>query len=134
MPGSSGFSSLIQLRGLRPERFVTGAVGLATLAVAPWLLPKYWLSQLTFVMVYGIVGMAVACCGVLVFLSEKLLGGSWQATGGDLVLLFAASLFSYYTVAAKPLIERLGGYTTMAYATLFEIGRASCRERVSSPV
>ena len=68
---------------------------------------------------YQIVGMAVACCGVLVFLSEKLLGGSWQATGGDLVLLVAASFFSYYTVAAKPFIERLGGFTTMAYATLF---------------
>ncbi|MFZ9665194.1 MAG: DMT family transporter [Limnohabitans sp.] len=68
---------------------------------------------------YQILGMAVACCGVLIFLSEKLLGGSWQATGGDLVLLVAASLFSYYTVAAKPFIERLGGFTTMAYATLF---------------
>jgi drug/metabolite transporter (DMT)-like permease len=68
---------------------------------------------------YQVVGMAVACCGVLIFLSEKLLGGSWQATGGDLVLLVAASLFSYYTVSAKPLIERLGGFTTMAYATLF---------------
>jgi drug/metabolite transporter (DMT)-like permease len=68
---------------------------------------------------YQIVGMAVACCGVLLFLSEKLLGGSWQATGGDLVLLVAAALFSYYTVAAKPYIERLGGFTTMAYATLF---------------
>ena len=68
---------------------------------------------------YQILGMAVACCGVLIFLSEKLLGGSWQATGGDLVLLVAASLFSYYTVAAKPYIERLGGFTTMAYATLF---------------
>ena len=68
---------------------------------------------------YQIVGMAMACCGVLIFLSEKLLGGSWQATGGDLVLLVAASFFSYYTVAAKPFIERLGGFTTMAYATLF---------------
>lgn len=68
---------------------------------------------------YQIVGMAVACCGVLVFLSEKLLGGSWQATGGDVVLLVAAAFFSYYTVAAKPLIERLGGFTTMAYATMF---------------
>ena len=68
---------------------------------------------------YQILGMAVACCGVLIFLSEKLLGGSWQATGGDLVLLVAASLFSYYTVAATPFIERLGGFTTMAYATLF---------------
>jgi drug/metabolite transporter (DMT)-like permease len=68
---------------------------------------------------YQILGMAVACCGVLIFLSEKLLGGSWQATGGDLVLLVAASFFSYYTVTAKPYIERLGGFTTMAYATLF---------------
>jgi drug/metabolite transporter (DMT)-like permease len=68
---------------------------------------------------YQLIGMAVACCGVLIFLSEKLLGGSWQATGGDLVLLVAASLFSYYTVSAKPFIERLGGFTTMAYATLF---------------
>ena len=68
---------------------------------------------------FQIVGMAVACCGVLIFLSEKLLGGSWKATGGDLFLLVAASFFSYYTVAAKPYIERLGGFTTMAYATLF---------------
>jgi len=68
---------------------------------------------------YQVLGMAVACCGVLIFLSEKLLGGSWQATGGDLVLLVASSFFSYYTVAAKPYIERLGGFTTMAYATLF---------------
>ncbi len=67
---------------------------------------------------FQIVGMAVACCGVLLFLSEKLMGGSWRATGGDLVLLVAAVFFSYYTVAAKPCIERLGGYTTMAYGTL----------------
>jgi len=33
--------------------------------------------------------------------------------------LVASSFFSYYTVAAKPYIERLGGFTTMAYATLF---------------
>ena len=52
---------------------------------------------------------AVACVGVLIFLSDKLFGGHWQASGGDLVLLVAASFFSYYTVAAKPLIERHGG-------------------------
>jgi drug/metabolite transporter (DMT)-like permease len=63
-------------------------------------------------------GVAVACGGVLVFLSDKLLGGHWQASGGDLTLLVAASLFSYYTVAAKPLIERHGGITVMTYATL----------------
>ena len=56
---------------------------------------------------------------MLVFLSDKLFGGHWQASGGDLVLLVAASFFSYYTVAAKPLIERLGGVTVMTYAVLF---------------
>ena len=65
-----------------------------------------------------VAGVAVACVGVLVFLSDKLLGGQWRASGGDLVLLVAASFFSYYTVAAKPLIERHGGVTVMTYATL----------------
>ena len=63
-------------------------------------------------------GVAVACAGVLVFLSDKLLGGHWEASGGDITLLVAASFFSYYTVAAKPLIERHGGVTVMTYATL----------------
>jgi drug/metabolite transporter (DMT)-like permease len=67
-------------------------------------------------------GVAVACAGVLVFLSDKLLGGHWQASGGDLTLLISASFFSYYTVAAKPLIERYGGATVMAYATLLGSG------------
>ena len=65
-----------------------------------------------------VAGVAVACCGVLAFLSDKLFGGHWQAGGGDLVLLIAASFFSYYTVAAKPLIERLGGVTVMTYGVL----------------
>jgi drug/metabolite transporter (DMT)-like permease len=61
-------------------------------------------------------GVAVACAGVLVFLSDKLLGGQWRAGGGD--LLIAAAFFSYYTVASRPLIERHGGVTVMTYATL----------------
>ena len=65
-----------------------------------------------------VVGVAVALGGVLVFLSDKLLGAQWRAGGGDLVLLFAASLFSYYTVGAKPLILRHGGIVVMAYAVL----------------
>ncbi len=69
-----------------------------------------------------VAGVAVACLGVLAFMSDKLLGGHWRAGGGDLVLLVAASLFSYYTVAAKPLIERLGGVTVMTYAVLFGSG------------
>jgi drug/metabolite transporter (DMT)-like permease len=65
-----------------------------------------------------VAGVAVACAGVLVFLSDKLLAARWQAGSGDLVLLVAAAFFSAYTVAAKPLIERHGGVTVMTYATL----------------
>ncbi|MDQ2928582.1 MAG: DMT family transporter [Pseudomonadota bacterium] len=65
-----------------------------------------------------VAGVAVACLGVLAFLSDTLFGGHWQAGAGDLILLVAASFFSYYTVAAKPLIERLGGVTVMTYAAL----------------
>ena len=65
-----------------------------------------------------VAGVALACVGVLAFLSDKLLGRQWIATGGDLMLLVAASLFSYYTVMTKPLIQRHGGVAVMAYATL----------------
>jgi drug/metabolite transporter (DMT)-like permease len=65
-----------------------------------------------------VAGVAVALLGVLLFLSDKLLGGQWSASAGDLVLLVAASFFSYYTVAAKPLIEKYGGVVVMTYAVL----------------
>ena len=65
-----------------------------------------------------VAGVALACAGVLVFLSDKLVGRQWAATGGDLMLMFAASLFSYYTVMTKPLIQRHGGVAVMGYATL----------------
>ena len=65
-----------------------------------------------------IVGVAIACIGVLIFLSDKLLGAQWRASGGDLVLLLAAFFFSAYTVKAKPLIERHGAVLVMTYATL----------------
>lgn len=63
-------------------------------------------------------GIAVAAGGALLFMSDKLLAGMWRASGGDLVLLVAAALFSYYTVAAKPLIERHGAVLVMCYASL----------------
>jgi drug/metabolite transporter (DMT)-like permease len=65
-----------------------------------------------------VAGVALACAGVLTFLSDKLLGRQWAATGGDLMMLFSASLFSYYTVMTKPLIQRHGGVAVMAYATV----------------
>jgi len=65
-----------------------------------------------------VVGVALACAGIFVFLSDKLLGGQWRASGGDLLLLVAAAFFSYYTVMAKPLIQRHGGVTVMTYSTM----------------
>lgn len=82
-----------------------------TLLILRW----YGLEHLTRGQVAGV---GVAFLGVMVFLSDKLFGGQWQASGGDLTLLVAAAFFSYYTVLSKPLIERLGSVTVMAYATL----------------
>lgn len=82
-----------------------------TLLILRW----YGLERLSRAQVAGV---GVAMVGVLVFLSDKLAGGQWRAGGGDLVLLVAASFFSYYTVAAKPLIERHGGVVVMTYAVL----------------
>ena len=63
-------------------------------------------------------GVSLAFGGVLMFLSDKLLGGNWRAGGGDLVLLIAAGFFSYYTVAVKPVMQRHGPVLTMGYTTL----------------
>ncbi|MFG6469221.1 DMT family transporter [Roseateles sp. BYS87W] len=65
-----------------------------------------------------VAGVATAALGALVFTSDKLLGAHWQASLGDLTLLVAAALFSYYTVAAKPLIQHHGGVTVLGYGSL----------------
>ena len=65
-----------------------------------------------------LLGVALAFGGVLIFLSDKLLGGNWRAGGGDLVLLVSAGLFSWYTVAVKPVMQEHGPVLTMGYATL----------------
>jgi len=67
---------------------------------------------------YQVLGVTIAFIGVLLFLSEKIMKGDLRATGGDLVLFVAAVLFSYYTVQAKPLLEKHGSILTMGYATL----------------
>ena len=67
---------------------------------------------------YQVLGVTIAFIGVLLFLSEKIMKGDLRATGGDLVLFVAAVLFSYYTVQAKPMLEKHGSILTMGYATL----------------
>src|SRR5260221_2395141 len=56
--------------------------------------------------------------GIALFLSDKFAGGL-HAGFGDLILLVAASLFSLYTVLARPLIERYGPLIVLAYTLLF---------------
>ncbi|HEV6965762.1 DMT family transporter [Roseateles sp.] len=65
-----------------------------------------------------VAGVATAAAGALVFTSDKLLAADWQASLGDLTLLAAAALFSYYTVASKPLIQHHGGVTVLGYGSL----------------
>ncbi len=65
-----------------------------------------------------LIGVGLAGAGALAFTGDKLLQFEWQASGGDLLLLLAALLFSYYTVASKPLIERHGGVLVLGYGTL----------------
>lgn len=65
-----------------------------------------------------VAGVAAAAAGALLFTSDKLLAAEWQASLGDLTLLAAASLFSYYTVASKPLIQHHGGVTVLGYGSL----------------
>lgn len=65
-----------------------------------------------------VAGVATAAGGALLFTADKLLAADWQAGLGDLKLLVAAALFSYYTVAAKPLIQHHGGVTVLGYGSL----------------
>jgi drug/metabolite transporter (DMT)-like permease len=66
-----------------------------------------------------LVGSGVAFLGIVVFLSDKFVAGFSRAGVGDLVLLFAASLFSLYIVIVKPLMLRYGPLPLLAYTLLF---------------
>src|SRR6185503_6467853 len=66
-----------------------------------------------------LIGSVVAFLGIVVFLSDKFVAGFSMAGVGDVVLLFAASLFSLYTVISKPLVLRYGPLPLLAYTLLF---------------
>ena len=66
-----------------------------------------------------VAGTLLAFAGIVVFLSDKFVRGVAAAGAGDLVLLFAASLFSLYTVISKPLVARYGPLNLMCYSLLF---------------
>jgi drug/metabolite transporter (DMT)-like permease len=66
-----------------------------------------------------VAGTLVAFAGIVVFLSDKLTRGVLGAGLGDLVLLFAASLFALYTVVVRPLAERYGPVIVLAWTLAF---------------
>jgi drug/metabolite transporter (DMT)-like permease len=66
-----------------------------------------------------VTGTLLAFAGVVVFLSDKFAAGLALAGIGDLVLILAASLFSLYTVVAKPLVTKYGPLNLMCYSLLF---------------
>ncbi len=65
-----------------------------------------------------VVGVALAFGGVLLFMSEKLLQANWRASGGDLMMLVAAAVFSLYTIWVTPMVLRHGGPEVMCWTTL----------------
>jgi drug/metabolite transporter (DMT)-like permease len=66
-----------------------------------------------------VAGTLLAFAGIVLFLSDKFAAGLAAAGFGDLMLLGAASLFSLYTVIAKPLVTKYGPLNLMCWSLLF---------------
>jgi branched-chain amino acid transport system permease protein len=54
----TGYDQDLALTKHSGQRFWYGALGLACLA-APWVFAEYWLAQLTFILIYAIVGLGL---------------------------------------------------------------------------
>jgi drug/metabolite transporter (DMT)-like permease len=66
-----------------------------------------------------VAGTLVAFGGIVLFLADKFAAGFARAGTGDLILLFAAFLFSLYTVLVQPLARRYGPLIVLSYTLLF---------------
>jgi drug/metabolite transporter (DMT)-like permease len=66
-----------------------------------------------------LVGTWLAALGIVLFLSDKFIRGLALAGAGDLVLLGSASLFSLYTVISRPLVDRYGPLSLLAWTLAF---------------
>ncbi len=65
-----------------------------------------------------VMGVLLACAGILIFSSEKITRNEWTAGGGDLMLLMAAALFALYVVLSKPLMAQHGASVVVCYSIL----------------
>lgn len=67
---------------------------------------------------HQLLGVTAAFCGVLLFMSEKLMMADLRASAGDLMMLAATVAFSLYTIRVNPLAVRFGGAEVFCWATL----------------
>jgi drug/metabolite transporter (DMT)-like permease len=111
-----GLHLLLSTYGMQDSTAFSASVLLACGPVFTLLILRF--SGLERLSTGQIAGVATAATGALLFTSDKLLAADWQAGLGDLLLLAAAALFSWYTVASKPLIQHHGGVTVLAYGSL----------------
>jgi branched-chain amino acid transport system permease protein len=121
------------------HRFWYGALVVVLLA-APWVLPEYWLAQLTFVLIYSIVGLGLmllagftglvslghaAFLGVGAYTQAVLVGAGWPF----LLALICAALLSAAVgiVVGLPALRVKGiylGIATLAFGFIVEEGLA----------
>lgn len=111
-----GLHLLLSALGMQGSTAFSASVLLACGPVFTLLILR--LSGIERLSMGQVAGVVTAALGALLFTSDKLLAADWQASLGDLTLLLAAALFSYYTVASKPLIQHHGGVTVLAYGSL----------------
>lgn len=110
------------------------------LFVAPWLLPEYWLAQLTFVLIYGVIGLGLmllagytgqfslghaAFVGVGAYAQAVLTGAGWPF---PLAMVCAALLAAAVgVVVGLPALRLKGiylGIATLAFGFIVEEGFA----------
>jgi branched-chain amino acid transport system permease protein len=113
---------------------------LAALVAAPWLFPEYWLAQLTFVLIYGIVGLGLmllagftglfsighaAFLGVGAYTEAVLVNHGWPF---PLALAAAAGLSGAVgVIVGLPALRVKGiylGIATLAFGFIVEEGLA----------
>jgi drug/metabolite transporter (DMT)-like permease len=68
---------------------------------------------------HQVAGTLAAFAGIVLFLSDKFAAGFARAGFGDLALLAAAAIFSYYTVISKPLAQRYGALMLLGWSLAF---------------
>ena len=74
-------AALQAIKGVGPHTatvLITAGLLCVALVAAPWVVPEYWLAQLTFVLIYGIVGLGLMLSAAAV---SATMTGSGDCTG-----------------------------------------------------